>query len=68
MPGDDSHYLTVRLTVAVAVDPSDDELVERVEEPTGPFSIIEVVGAEILSNLESVSYVRRVSVKPSERS
>lgn len=53
--------------MAVTVDPTDDELVDRVEKPTGHFSISEVVSAEIESNLESVSYVRRVSVKPSER-
>jgi hypothetical protein len=67
MREDDGLHMSVRLLVAVTVDPTDDELVDRVEGPTGLLSISEVVSAEIESNLESVSYARRVSVKPSER-
>lgn len=67
MPGDDNHYLTMRLIVTVAVDPSDDELLDRFDESSGSLSITEVICAEIESNLESVSYVRQVSVEPIER-
>ena len=60
-------YITVRFTVTVQVDPTDDELLDRFDESSGPFSIAEVVRSEIESNLESVSYVRHVSVKSIER-
>ena len=67
MSGGDNHYVTVRLVVTVDVDPSDDELLDRFDESSGSFSIAEVVRAEIESNLESVSYVRQVSVERIER-
>jgi len=67
MPADDTACITVRLLVTVAVDPSDGELLDRFDESSGSFSIAEVVRAEIESNLESVSYVRRVSAEPIER-
>lgn len=67
MPGDDNSDITVRVMVTVGVDPSDDELLDRFDESSSSFSIAEVVRAEIESNLESVSYVRSVSVEPIER-
>jgi len=67
MSGDDNRYVTVRVIVTVDVDPSDDELLDRFDESSGSFSIAEVVRAEIESNLESVSYVRHVSVQQIER-
>jgi hypothetical protein len=56
-------YVTVCFMVTVQVDPADEELLDRFDESSGPFSIFDVVRGEIESNLESVSYVRRVSVK-----
>ncbi len=67
MPGDDNGYITVRLMVTVDVDPSDDELLDRFDESSGSFSIADVVRAEITSNLESVSYVRDITVQRIER-
>ena len=67
MSGDDNPYVTVQVIVTVDVDPSDDELLDRFDESSGSFSIAEVVRAEIESNLESVSYVRHVSVERIER-
>ena len=67
MPGDDNAYITVLVLVTVDVDPSDGELLDRFDESSGSFSIAEVVRAEIESNLESVSYVRRVSIERIER-
>jgi hypothetical protein len=62
----DERYIAVTFIVAVHVDPKDDELLDRFES-NGSFSISEVVRAEIESNLESVSYVRHVSVKPNRK-
>lgn len=67
MPGHGDSTITVQLMVTVEVDPSDDELLDRFDESSGSFSVAEVVGAEIESNLESVSYVRQVSVERIER-
>ena len=67
MSGDDKRYVIVRVIVTVGVDPSDDGLLDRFDESGGSFSIAEVVRAEIESNLESVSYVRQVSIEPIER-
>ena len=64
---DEKACITVKLAVTVQVDPSDDELLDRFDESRGSFSIVEVVRAEIESNLESVSYVRHVSVEQIER-
>jgi hypothetical protein len=48
----------VRLLVIVFVDLSDPELTEALKAETRqPSSIAEVVGQEVVSNLESVSYV-----------
>ena len=43
----------------VHVDPADHELLDRVNQSTGPISVADVARSEIKSNLESVSYVRR---------
>lgn len=67
MSGDANCCITVRVMVTVDVDPSDDELLNRFDESSGSFSIADVVRAEIESNLESVSYVRHVSVERIER-
>lgn len=67
MAGDDSRYVTVEVAVTVLVDPSDSELLDRLDESRGSLSIAGVVRAEVEANLESVSYVRRASVKPNER-
>lgn len=55
-------YITVRLSVTVHIDPTDDELLDRYDESSGPFSVADVVRSEVQSNLESVSYVRHVVV------
>jgi len=60
-------YITVKFVVTVQVDPTDDELLDRFDQSSGPFSVADVVRAEIESNLESVSYVRHVSVERIER-
>lgn len=52
----------VALKVRVFVDPEEEELLEVIGKSGGSFSILDVVRAEIESNLESVSYVRHVSV------
>jgi len=62
MAANENGCITVRLTVTVDVDPTDEELLDRFDRSNGPFSITEVVRAEIESNLESVSYVRHVSI------
>ena len=56
---------TVRVTVRVIayVDPTDQTLAETIAESGGSFSIVDVVRGEIESNLESISYVRHVSVE-----
>ena len=56
---------TVRVAVRVIayVDPTDQTLAETIAESGGSFSIVDVVRGEIESNLESVSYVRHVSVE-----
>ena len=52
----------VRVRVWVHIDPTNEELLDRIRESGGTFSIADVVCNEIESNLESVSYVRQVSV------
>jgi len=52
----------VRCVVTVFVDPKDPELPEILAEAGDNSSIADVVASEIQSNLESVSYVRHVSV------
>ena len=62
MSADENRYITVEFAVTVQVDPTDDELLDRYDQASGPFSITDVVRSEIRSNLESVSYVRHVSI------
>ena len=62
MSVNENRYITVELGVTVQVDPTDDELLDRFDQSSGSFSITDVVRAEIESNLESVSYVRHVSI------
>ena len=62
MAANENGCITVRLTVTVDVDPTNDELLDRFDQSSGSFSITDVVRAEIESNLESVSYVRHVSI------
>lgn len=63
MAANEKRYITIVFAVTVQVDPTDDELLDRFDESKGSFSITDVVRAEIESNLESVSYVRHVSVQ-----
>jgi hypothetical protein len=69
MRSDDNEKRCVVVTVIVTVhvDPDDDELLERSSESSSTLSVDEIVRAEIESNLESVSYVRCVSVEGIER-
>lgn len=67
MAANEKGWITVKLTVTVDVNPTDDELLDRFDQSSGSFSITDVVRAEIESNLESVSYVRHVSVEQIER-
>ena len=53
--------VVILLAVTVHVNPRE-ELLARINESGGSFSITDVVRAEIESNLESVSYVRHVSI------
>ena len=62
MAANENRYLTVKFIVTVQVDRSDDELLDRYDESSSPFSVADVVRSEIQSNLESVSYVRHVAV------
>jgi hypothetical protein len=50
--------LEIRLLVIVTVDLTSDELIDALKhEHRQPSSVAEVVGAEVISNLESVPYV-----------
>lgn len=62
--GKEKRCVVVTVIVTVHVDPDNGELLERSDVSSGPLSVEEVVRAEVESNLESVSYVRHVSVKP----
>lgn len=59
-----SALLTVRVAVTVVVDTNDGELRDRMHHAGKLLSVEQVVCAEVESNLESVSYVRQVLVKP----
>jgi hypothetical protein len=54
--------VSVVLAMTVQVDPDDVPLVEILAVSGGTCSIADVVRAEVESNLESVSYVRHVSI------
>lgn len=63
MTGDRSHVLVaVPLTVIAYVDPESEELWQLVRESEGSRTFSDVVRSEIESSLESVSYVRHVSI------
>lgn len=62
----DKGYITIKLAVTILVDPTDDELLDRFDE-SRRLSIGKLIGDEIESNLNSVSYVRYVSVERIER-
>ena len=53
----------VTVSIVVDVDPANVELLDRIQESGGSLSIVDVVRAEVESNLCSVSYVRNVEVK-----
>lgn len=61
---DGGRFVCVALIVTVEVDSADSELLERLGEADGRASVVDIVSAEINSNLESVSYVCQVSVIP----
>lgn len=63
MADHDRRDITVRLSLTVHVDPTDDELLDRYDQSNRPFSVANVVSDEVRSNLESVSYVRHVSIE-----
>lgn len=62
MPVLDPHVVCIRVIVTVYVDTTDDTIQSAITESGGLFSAADVVRAEIESNLESVSYVRHVSL------
>ncbi len=63
----DTRYVAVRLVITVHVDSADGDLLDRFDESGGPLSIFDVVRNEIESNLDSIRYVRRVSIKPKRK-
>jgi hypothetical protein len=62
MPSGVQQPTAVRFNVTVYVDPTDEQLWNTIRRSRGRLSFKDVVRDEIESNLESVSYVRRVSV------
>ena len=62
MAKSDSRHIAIMFAVTVHVDPTDEELLAAISESGGSSSIVDVVRSEIESNLESVSYVRHVSI------
>jgi len=60
---DKKELVKIQLSVNVWVDPEDDDLLVPIRESGGTLSVIDVVRAEVASNLESVSYVRHVNVE-----
>jgi hypothetical protein len=67
MCGEAERRLVIGFIVTVHVDPSDCRLLEMLDMSKSWFSINEVVRCEIASNLESVPYVREVSVNPNRK-
>lgn len=58
MPQETRRFVEVRLLVIVTIDINSDELRDALKhEPRQPSSVAAVVGAEVVSNLESVPYV-----------
>jgi hypothetical protein len=62
MTVNDQLVAVVRMILGVSVDATDAALLDRISESNGSLSIDDVVRDEIESNLESVSYVRQVSI------
>jgi len=63
MPASSKRMVEIRLLVIVFVDLTDPELTDLLKaEHRQPSSIRDVVGQEVISNLESVSYVDTVVV------
>jgi len=54
--------ISVRVVVLVSVDPTDEDLLAEIARSRGSLSIADIVCNEIESNLESVSYVRHVTI------
>ncbi len=46
------------IRITVHVDPTNVELLYRIDQSSGPFSLINVVRSEVESNLESMAYVQ----------
>ena len=59
---DTPRVFEVRLIVIVLVSVTDPAFIDAVREHTNPTSVAGVVPSEIVSNLESVSYVESVIV------
>ncbi len=59
---EDQTWVEVTVVVTVCVDRTDDTIQSAILESGGLFSADQVVRDEIQSNLESVSYVRQVSI------
>ena len=58
MPHTKSRFVEVRLLVIVTIDINSDDLSDALKrENRQPSSLAEVVGNEVVSNLESVPYV-----------
>lgn len=65
MSSDRKRIVEVRLIVIVLIDVSDPGLTEALAAPSGqPSSLAAAVSSEVVSNLESVSYVESVIVSP----
>ena len=65
MSSDQKRVVEVRMIIIVGVDVTAPSFVETlVASPKNPSSVAEVVSSEVVSNLESVSYVEAVIVSP----
>jgi hypothetical protein len=65
MSSDRKRYVEVRLIVIAVVDLTEPSLTEALAaSETHPSSLVSVVSSEVVSNLESVSYIDSVIVSP----
>ena len=62
MAEDEQRLVPVVVVLTAYVDPNDAGLWDVIRKSQGSLRIADVVRAEIQSNLESVSYVRRLSI------
>ena len=62
MVEDEQRLVPVVVVLTAYVDPNDEGLWDVIRKSQGSLRIADVVRAEIQSNLESVSYVRRLSI------